>query len=69
MRLDEHLAGAEASHDLAQRVPVGPRVVGHDSLDARDAVRGEVRRPAIKESRAGQTLLVGKNPGVGSLVE
>jgi 3-beta hydroxysteroid dehydrogenase/isomerase family len=64
VRFDEHLTGTEISADVADRVPVGPGVVGHDAFDAGDAVRAEVGCCPTEEGRAGGAFFVGQDFGV-----
>jgi hypothetical protein len=51
--------------DLSQRGAVGPGVVGHQPLDARDASVGEEPDVSSEEGCAGRILLVGQDLGVG----
>lgn len=46
-------------------VTVAPVVVGHDPFDPVDAVGGEVVGGTAQECRAGGSLLVGQDLGVG----
>src|SRR5512139_1058881 len=50
--LDELLPDAVPGAQLPQRVPVGPGVVGHQSLDVGDAVSGEVADGPLQERGA-----------------
>src|SRR5215210_3274793 len=62
---DELLPDAVGSAHLAQRPPVGPRVVGHQPLDAGDPPGGEVLEGPGQELGAGGARLVGQDLGVG----
>ena len=66
VRLDEDLFDAASfSADLAQGPAVGPGVVGHQPLDAGDAVGCVVAQRSVQEVRAGPALLVGEDLAVG----
>jgi len=62
---DELLGDAVAVANVAQRVSVGPGVVGDQPFDAGDAEVSERRDRAFEECGAGRTLLVGRHLGVG----
>jgi hypothetical protein len=63
VRFDEHLASPELCADVADRIPVSPRIVGHDPLDAANAVLTEVGRRAAQELSTSAAFLVGQYLG------
>ena len=65
VRFDEDLVDVQFSAERAQRVAICPGVVGHDLLDDRDAVAGEVLGGSPQKRRAGRPLLVGQDFAVG----
>ena len=62
---DELLLDLVGGTDLAQRLAVGPGVVGHQPLDPGDAVGGEVVDATFEEPRADGAFLVGQDLAVG----
>ena len=63
--LDELLPDAVRCADLAQRPAVGPGVIGDQSFDPGDAVRGEVGDRPLEERRAARSFLVVEGLAVG----
>src|SRR3954454_10588552 len=61
---DEDLFGTQSRNRGAERVAVGPRVVGHEPFDPADAVGSEVLGTAQQERSAGRVLLIVQDLGV-----
>jgi len=66
VRLDQQVGGPDLGQQPRQGAVAGvaPVVVGHDRLDASDAVSGEVLDRAGQELGAGRGFLVGEDLGI-----